>query len=109
LDQQAGDHQFKLTVTDNGSPKSSASQSFTIHVVARPSLAVEVLANGSARLSWDAIAGVSYQVQFAKDLTGAAWTNLGDPILATGKVAGETDTTTTTAGRQRFYRVVILP
>ena len=58
-------------------------------------------------LSWQAQAGLTYQVQFKTYLLQAAWVNLGSPILATNTVMPFVDVSAT--NDQRFYRVRVLP
>jgi len=58
-------------------------------------------------ISWDAVVGKKYQVQFKEDLA-AAWSNLGSPATATNLNWSATDNFTG-ANRQRIYRVLIVP
>jgi hypothetical protein len=60
--------------------------------------------NGVVSLSWSAVPGVLYQVQYTDDLTAASWNNLGSTVAATGNTLTATDTTPSSP--QRFYRVV---
>jgi len=57
-------------------------------------------------LTWTAVAGNLYQVQYKMVLTQADWNDLGTPIPATSNTASTSDPVTST---QRFYRVVLLP
>jgi hypothetical protein len=59
---------------------------------------------GSIHLTWTAINGQSYQVQFRDDAGSGTWTNLGAPILATGPTASADDTLSATP--ERYYRIV---
>jgi hypothetical protein len=65
-------------------------------------------AGGSLALSWNVLAGVSYQVQYTPSLDAIAWTNLGDPLTASEglKITTSDPAPSTT---QRFYRVVLVP
>jgi uncharacterized repeat protein (TIGR03803 family) len=58
-------------------------------------------------LTWSAVAGRIYQIQFKTNLDQANWNNLGSSITATNPTAA----TIVTIGPepQRFYRVVLLP
>jgi sugar lactone lactonase YvrE len=56
-------------------------------------------------ISWDAVIGKNYQVQFKNDLT-AAWTNLGAFVTATNLNLSVTDDF---IGTQRNYHVLVLP
>jgi predicted alpha-1,6-mannanase (GH76 family) len=59
---------------------------------------------GSIHLTWTAINGRSYQVQFRDAAGSGTWTNLGAPIIAAGPTASTNDTLSATSGR--FYRIV---
>jgi sugar lactone lactonase YvrE len=66
--------------------------------------------SGAARavtLSWAAVVGKQYQVQFKDDLT-AAWSNLGSPVTATNLNLSATDTAAA-GSPQRIYRVLLAP
>ncbi len=60
----------------------------------------------SLTLTWSAVSGLSYQVQYTTDLTTTKWTNLGSAIIASGPTASVSDNF---ADSQRFYRVMRLP
>ena len=60
----------------------------------------------AATLSWDAVIGKQYQVQFKNDLA-AAWANLGASVTATNLNLNATDNNG--AGPQHFYRVLVTP
>jgi len=64
--------------------------------------------SGAARdttISWDAILGKKYQVQFKTDLSAAAWTNMGSALTATNLSLNATDNA---AVGMRVYRVLRL-
>lgn len=64
---------------------------------------VGVSPSGSARvISWDAVVGRSYQVQF-KDGLASVWQNLGGTVSATALTASQTDASPASL---RFYRVL---
>jgi uncharacterized repeat protein (TIGR03803 family) len=67
--------------------------------------APELTQNGSLTLSWNAVAGRRYQLQYVSDLSSTNWTNLGKPILAPNAVTATSDVID--SGSQRFYRVVL--
>jgi Tol biopolymer transport system component len=48
-----------------------------------------LVSNQTILLSWPAVSGRSYQLQYTTDLSNPAWSNLGDPIVAepTGTMA----------------------
>ena len=59
---------------------------------------------GTVRLSWTAVAGVSYRPQYRNTLAAGAWTDLTTPVLATNATAAAEDRSGLSAAR--FYRVV---
>lgn len=60
---------------------------------------------GTVQITWNSIAGVSYQVQYNPTLLNPQWANLGNPITATGN--STTVTESIGADTQQFYRIVI--
>jgi sugar lactone lactonase YvrE len=60
----------------------------------------------AATISWDAVIGKNYQVQFKNDLA-AAWTNLGATVTATNLSMSATDNSG--IDPQHFYRVLLTP
>ena len=58
-------------------------------------------------ITWSAVIGKQYQVQFKDDLA-AAWSNLGSPVMATGLELSATDNATG-GSKQRIYRVLRVP
>jgi len=66
--------------------------------------------SGAARtvtISWDAVIGKKYQVQFKDDLA-VTWSNLGSPVTATNLNLSATDNAAG-ASPQRIYRVLVTP
>ncbi|MGO8700844.1 MAG: protease pro-enzyme activation domain-containing protein [Limisphaerales bacterium] len=63
--------------------------------------------NGALQLSWTSLAGLSYQVQSATDLSLANWVNLGAAVTASGNDTSVQEVLA--SGGAIFYRVVILP
>ena len=57
----------------------------------------------TVQLKWSAISGLTYRVQFSKDITSGVWSNLGSSITATGTLASATDALATNA--TRYYRI----
>lgn len=98
----------QIRATDNGLPPLSASALYTLHVVpagVTPLLLEFSRTAGGARLSWGAVPGRSYQLEY-KDRLDAAWSPWGAPVQAAAStvvldlpVVGAT---------QRFLRVVQL-
>lgn len=75
--------------------------------VPAPTIQSLALAGGSYQLSWTALPGALYQVQYSTDLAQANWINLGGAITATSNPM--TAPVTIDAGPPQFYRVVLLP
>jgi hypothetical protein len=65
---------------------------------------IAVLPGGPVQLSWNAVSGQTYHVQFVSPLGSSLWSNLGSTITATSSTAIATDTVSTNS--QRFYRVI---
>jgi len=63
--------------------------------------------NGTLTLTWSAVAGQKYQLEYAASLAGTNWTNLGSAITATNSTGTASDTIG--PGLQRFYRLLLLP
>lgn len=98
-----------VRVTDNGSPSLSHAQSFTVAVVGAPVILSATISNSIITLTWSAIDGHSYRVQFSEDLNLSDWNDLID-VNATGPTASAVDATSNEFGvsEQRFYRIVVL-
>jgi len=58
-------------------------------------------------LSWSAITGQTYQVQYRTNLSQSNWSNVGSTVVATNTTATLSDLPG--SDRQRFYRVFIVP
>ncbi|NBV22159.1 MAG: hypothetical protein EBS05_09610 [Proteobacteria bacterium] len=69
---------------------------------------VGVSAGGTARvISWEAVAGHRYQVQFRGRVPAGAWLNLGAAITADSPTAVQIDATIVSPGT-RYYRILRL-
>jgi len=62
---------------------------------------------GTITLTWSAVAGQIYQLQFKTNLNQPSWNNLGSPITATNSTAATTDSIG--PDPRRFYRVKLGP
>ena len=103
----AGAH--SLTAVYSGDANNTAGQSWPVQVnVLAPPLTFQSvrLTGGKVKLVWNAISNHTYQVQFSTNLTGAVWSSLGGPFLATNDTASATDSTNRPA---TFYRVTASP
>jgi hypothetical protein len=64
-------------------------------------------AGGTITLTWSALAGQTYQLQFKTNLNQTSWNSLGSVITATNSSATALDAIG--PDPQRFYRVKISP
>jgi len=96
-----------VRVTDNGIPNLSDTRSFNVVVVPPPMIESIVPTGESVAITWSAIAGRTYRVQFKSDLGESDWNDLAGDVTSNGSTASKTDTTI--SGPQRSYRVVLLP
>jgi len=98
---------FTVRVTDDGVPAMSDARTFTVAVVARPLIQTITVTNDVATLTWSALAGQAYRLQYTDSFSPINWTESLSDVMATGPTA----TTTNAIGAmpQRFYRVLVLP
>ena len=99
-----------IEVTDNGVPPMSAKGSFNVRVSGPPAPHIHgivVSASRTVSITWEAIPGRSYRLQYTADLGSNVWQNLAGDVHAQSVTASKTDD----GGllRQRFYRVGMLP
>jgi hypothetical protein len=64
-------------------------------------------AGSSISLTWTAVKGVTYQLQYTTSLSNPNWTNLGNPITASSGLIVTSDPAP--SDPQRFYRVILAP
>src|SRR5262249_54012015 len=93
-----------VRVNDDGTPALDNSKSFTVIVVSSPTAGISVAGN-IVTISWTALAGQTYRVQYKDNLDDASWIDLAPDVTASGSTASTTDATVS----QRFYRVAVLP
>ena len=93
-------------VVDNGVPALSAQREFQLTLLALPVMRVRVAGN-QLQLSWTAIPGRTYRVQYKTSLSKPSWTNLSGDVTATGEEA--TKALGLEFGAQVFFRVQLLP
>lgn len=96
-----------VRVTQAGSPNLSDTKSFTVVVVPAPALQPLTFSNGAAQLTWNAVAGQRYRVQYKSSLTAANWTDLAPNVTASGASVSVADAPR--SGSQGYYRLLILP
>ncbi len=109
----SGVYTFQTMVSDDGVPRRSATNSFRVTMepaLAKPSpLVIQSLtvSNGVAKISWPALPGLAYRLQYCDSLMGSEWHDLSPNIVAVDGQATATDAVGSVM--QRFYRVWQLP
>jgi uncharacterized repeat protein (TIGR03803 family) len=63
---------------------------------------------GGVLITWHAVPGLNYLLQFTTDLNQASWTSVGGSLTATNSAMTASDPVPPGQPR-RFYRVVLLP
>ena len=63
----------------------------------------------SFQLTWNALNGFSYQIQYKTNLMQATWINLGNSLTSSNGIIVVNDTSATPSTGQRFYRLVQSP
>jgi hypothetical protein len=96
-----------VRVTDNGVPNLSDTRRFNVIVVPPPGIESIVATKEIITITWSAIPGRTYRVQFKSDLNESAWNDLAGDVLATDSTAQKTDLIRPSAGV--YYRVIVLP
>jgi hypothetical protein len=88
----------------------SATNSFTVIVTGgSPPLVIQSIGwtNGIVTITWSAVSGQSYRLQYKANLTDSVWSDATPDFTATGSVA--TGTNGVNNATQRFYQVKPLP
>jgi uncharacterized repeat protein (TIGR03803 family) len=79
----------------------------TVPSAVTPRLRPPIKAGPNVDLTWSAIAGRTYAVQYRTNLTQDDWRNLGISVTAADRLAGASDQNAWDP--QRFYRVILSP
>jgi hypothetical protein len=104
-DVQPGTNSFTVSVSDSGSPPLSSSQSFSVIVVDQPHIQeITLLAPDTVIISWSAIPGQRYRLDYKQSLDETQWTTLPSDITAESSTASVTDST----ANARFYRIRVM-
>jgi hypothetical protein len=96
-----------VIVMDDGVPPLEATQNFAVTVSPPPIIQSVTISSNVAWLTWDALTGQNYQLQFKGDLADTNWQNAPGNYQATSNLLTGTNVLTTT--NQGFYRVMVLP
>lgn len=81
---------------------------FRLSVPMPPVFKAITLMDGAATLTWSAVAGQAYQLQYSTSLAQASWNSFSKPVVALGGTMTKTDSDAASSP-QRFYRVVLFP
>lgn len=100
-------HTITVRVTDDGSPPLFDEKSFLVTVLTRPVMETISISNDVVTITWSAIGGQTYRLQFQTNIVGTNWNDIPPDVTATGPTATNTDTISTNA--ERYYRVRLLP
>lgn len=93
--------------TTYGDGAYSSGTIFRITITPTQPVIQPITRNGrTINITWNAMLGKQYQVQYTTNLSPANWQNLGDPITATNVTATASDIIG--PDPNRFYRVVLL-
>ena len=96
-----------VRVTDNGLPPLHDTKSFAVTVASAPVIQDISLSNNVVTITWTAIAGQTYRLEYNTELNGNSWTNLPPDVTATGPTASNSDSIL--SAMQKFYRVFVVP
>ncbi len=100
-----GTNSITARVTDNGTPALSDARTFMVVVLPRPAISDASVSGGNVSLTWSAIAGLKYRVQYKENLLDANWTDLPPDITANAATASLTDNS---GFSPRFYRIFVV-
>jgi hypothetical protein len=95
-----------VTVTDNGVPPLSDTNTFDVIVMAGIQITSVTRFGNSVIMTWNSQAGQTYRVLYKNTLTGTPWQQLGQDIVAGGPTTSATDTIQ--SGLAMFYRVELV-
>jgi len=80
---------------------------FKVSVPFPPVIKALTLTNGTVTLTWSAVAGQAYRVQYTDDLSQTNWSYLNKPAVADSGVMTATDAQGGNPSAHRYYRVVL--
>jgi uncharacterized repeat protein (TIGR03803 family) len=104
---QGTDGNFYGTTSSGGANDKGTIFRFNFASPPQPVFQSVTRAGGTITLTWSALAGQTYQLQFKTNLNQMNWNNLGSVIIATNSAATALDPIG--PDPQRFYRVKIGP
>jgi hypothetical protein len=100
-------HNITVRVADDGAPPLSDEKTFLVTVMAGPVIESINVSNDVVTVTWSAIAGLTYKLQFKTNITDTNWSAVPPDVTATGSSVTNTDTLSTEV--ERYYRVLLVP
>jgi len=95
-------------VSDNGSPPLSATNSFSVIVLASLSPTVSIsVSNGFALIAWNSIPGQTYRLQYKAGFDDTNWSDIVPDFIASGAITSGSDPVISAGNR--FYRILLVP
>jgi hypothetical protein len=88
-------------------PAAMGLDDITLQAVPSPVFQTVTQNSGTMTFAWNALPGLSYQLQYTTDMSSANWTNLGAPIIAATTVVTASDIAP--GDSRRFYRFAVSP
>ena len=79
----------------------------SVTAVSKPAFQAVAKSGGAVNLTWSAMNGLAYQLQYTTNLTQDSWVNVGNPVNASGGTASTPNPTP--SNPMRFYRLILLP
>jgi hypothetical protein len=107
VDQTGASNTFFVVATDNGVPNLSATNTFAVTVNSRPVILSIVPVTQGLSISWSAIPGGAYRLQYQTNLAATDWQIRSNVVIATDPIATTIVPSPSASGF--FYRVQVLP
>jgi hypothetical protein len=99
--------QVTVRVTDDGVPALQDTRTLLISVTTRLAIEAITVSNEVVTVTWSAIAGQNYRLQYKGDLKNTSWDDISGDVVADGSSASKSDAIGTST--KKFYRVVAVP
>lgn len=104
-DDTGASHSITINVADDGTPSLGDSTTFTVTVAAPPMIQGIELSGTNIVLTWTAIDGNTYRVEYKDNVRDSIWSNLPPDVTASASTASKEDSF---EAPQRFYRILSL-
>ena len=96
-----------VRVTDDGAPALFDTKTFLVSVVSRPFITSIVVNSNFVAVTWTALAGQGYRLQFNTNLAETNWVDVLPDVIASAPSATQTNAYNVAASH--FYRVRLVP